>query len=80
MPRSAEERVAPVLMAATAALALLPLVWHGNIPGHGINCSMAIVIPGGPVTSTLLNLFFLLMLCARFARNFAVTNLQVYQP
>ena len=67
--RGAEERLAPILMtAATAGLALLPLVWRGNIPGHEIEYPMAIVIPGGLATSTLLNIFLLPVLYGRFSR------------
>ena len=66
--RGAEERLAPILMtAATAGLALLPLVWRGNLPGHEIEYPMAIVILGGLVTSTLLNIFLLPVLYSRFA-------------
>ncbi len=67
--RGAEERLAPILMtAACAALALLPLVVRGNIPGHEIEYPMAVVILGGLVTSTLLNLFLMPALYARFGR------------
>ena len=56
--RGARERVAPIMMTAlTAGLALMPLVIAGNIPGHEIEHPMAIVILGGLVTSTLVNLF-----------------------
>ncbi|MES2466435.1 MAG: efflux RND transporter permease subunit [Verrucomicrobiota bacterium] len=66
--RGAEERLAPILMtAATASLALLPLVWRGNIPGHEIEYPMAIVILGGLATSTLLNIFLLPVLYGKFA-------------
>ena len=66
--RGAEEPLAPILMtAATAGPALLPLVWRDNIPGHEIEYPMAIVILGGLVTSTLLNIFLLPSLYIRFA-------------
>ena len=56
--QGARERLAPILMTAlTAGLALAPLVWAGDIPGHEIEHPMAIVILGGLVTSTLVNLF-----------------------
>lgn len=56
--RGARERVAPILMTAlTTGLALVPLVAAGNLPGHEIEYPMAIVIIGGLVTSTLVNLF-----------------------
>ncbi|HWB01937.1 MAG TPA: efflux RND transporter permease subunit [Verrucomicrobiales bacterium] len=68
--RGAEERLAPILMtAATAGLALLPLVWRGNIPGHEIEYPMALVILGGLATSTLLNLFLLPVLYGRFGES-----------
>lgn len=56
--QGARERIAPIMMTAlTAGLALAPLVIAGNIPGHEIEHPMAIVILGGLVTSTLVNLF-----------------------
>lgn len=56
--RGAGERLAPILMTTLATgLALVPLVVMGNIPGHEIEHPMAVVILGGLVTSTLLNLF-----------------------
>lgn len=58
--RGAEERLTPILMTAgCAALALLPLVIKGNVPGHEIEYPMAVVILGGLVTSTMLNLLLL---------------------
>jgi len=71
--RGAEERLTPILMtAACAALALLPLVWRGNIPGHEIEFPMATVILGGLVTSTLLNLFLMPALYLAFGRRPAI--------
>ncbi|MGH6915694.1 MAG: efflux RND transporter permease subunit, partial [Geminicoccales bacterium] len=56
--RGARERLAPILMTAiTTGVALVPLVVVGDIPGHEIEYPMAVVILGGLVTSTLLNLF-----------------------
>lgn len=56
--QGARDRVSPILMTAlTTGLALVPLVWSGNLPGHEIEYPMAIVILGGLVTSTLVNLF-----------------------
>jgi Cu/Ag efflux pump CusA len=45
------------MTAFSAALALLPLVIAGAVPGHEIEYPMAVVILGGLATSTLLNLF-----------------------
>ena len=67
--RGAQERLAPILMTALATgLALVPLAVAGSIPGHEIEHPMAIVILGGLVTSTLLNLFVLPSLYLRFAK------------
>jgi Cu/Ag efflux pump CusA len=58
--RGAEERLAPILMTAlTTGLALLPLAVTGNKPGHEIEYPLAVVILGGLITSTVLNLFLL---------------------
>ncbi len=58
--RGAEERLTPILMTAgCAALALVPLVLKGNVPGQEIEFPMALVILGGLVTSTLLNLLLM---------------------
>jgi len=66
--RGSEERLAPILMTALAtALALVPLVVNGNQPGHEIEHPLAVVILGGLVTSTLLNLLLLPALYLRFA-------------
>jgi CzcA family heavy metal efflux pump len=67
--RGARERLAPILMTASATgLALVPLVIAGDLPGHEIEHPMAVVILGGLVTSTLLNLFVVPSLYLRFAR------------
>jgi CzcA family heavy metal efflux pump len=56
--RGARERVAPIVMTAlTTGLALIPLAISGNLPGHEIEHPMSIVILGGLITSTLINLF-----------------------
>jgi Cu/Ag efflux pump CusA len=54
------------MTASTTGLALIPLVVAGNIPGHEIELPMAIVILGGLVTSTLLNLFIIPPLYLKF--------------
>jgi Cu/Ag efflux pump CusA len=56
------------MTAATTGLALVPLIIAGNIPGHEIELPMAIVITGGLVTSTLLNLFVVPSLYLRFGK------------
>lgn len=65
--RGSRERVVPILMTAlTTGLAILPFALSGNIPGQEIVFPMAIVILGGLVTSTLVNLFALPALYLRF--------------
>ena len=68
--RGARERLSPILMTALATgLALVPLVAAGDLPGAEIEHPMAIVILGGLLTSTLLNLFILPSLYLRFGRS-----------
>jgi Cu/Ag efflux pump CusA len=65
--RGAEERLAPILMTALAtALALVPIALGGTRPGYEIEHPLAVVILGGLVTSTLLNLFVVPALYFRF--------------
>jgi Cu/Ag efflux pump CusA len=52
------DRLNPILMTAlTAALALIPLVVNGDKPGNEIQSPMAVVVLGGLLTSTLLNIY-----------------------
>ena len=68
--RGARERLAPILMTALAAgLALIPLAISGDIPGQEIEYPMAIVILGGLITSTVLNLFIVPSLYLRFGKD-----------
>ncbi|GJL77810.1 MAG: cation transporter [Nitrospinaceae bacterium] len=65
--RGAGERLSPILMTTLCtAMALLPLVIWGDIPGHEIEHPMAIVILGGLLTSTLLTLFVVPVLYFKF--------------
>ena len=67
--RGARERISPIMMTAlTTALALAPLLIAGTIPGHEIEHPMAVVILGGLITSTLLNLFVIPSLYLKFGR------------
>jgi CzcA family heavy metal efflux pump len=67
--RGSRERLAPILMTAlTTGLALVPLVLSGNLPGQEIEYPMSIVILGGLITTTLLNLFVLPSLYLRFGQ------------
>lgn len=67
--RGASERLVPILMTAlVTALALMPLAVTSGAPGNEIEGPMAIVILGGLITSTALNLIVLPTLALRYAR------------
>jgi CzcA family heavy metal efflux pump len=67
--RGASERLIPVLMTAiVTGLGLLPIALGSGEVGREIEGPMAIVILGGLVTSTLLNLLVLPTLALRFGR------------
>jgi CzcA family heavy metal efflux pump len=67
--RGASERLTPVLMTAlVTSLGLLPLALGSGAAGREIEGPMALVILGGLVTSTALNLLVLPTLALRFGR------------
>ncbi len=67
--QGAAERLAPILMTAlVTALGLLPLAIGSGAAGQEIEGPLAIVILGGLVTSTALNLLVLPTLALRFGR------------
>ncbi len=67
--RGASERLNPILMTAiVTALGLLPMAWGSGQPGREIDGPMAIVILGGLVTSTALNLLVLPTLALRYGK------------
>ena len=67
--RGAEERLVPILMTAlVTALGLLPLAVGSGEAGREIEGPMSIVILGGLLTSTMLNLLVLPTLALRFGR------------
>lgn len=52
------DRLNPILMTAlSSALALIPLAVRGNLPGNEIQSPLAVVILGGLLSSTILNIF-----------------------
>jgi len=64
------ERLIPILMTAlTASLALIPLAVRGTAPGNEIQSPMAIVILGGLVTATFLNMIVMPVLFHRYFRD-----------
>lgn len=67
--RGAGERLIPILMTAlVTGLGLLPLALGSGAAGREIEGPMAVVILGGLVTSTLLNLLVLPTLALRYGR------------
>lgn len=55
--QGSQERLIPILMTAlTAVLGLVPLAWAAGEPGSELLAPLAVVILGGLVSSTLLNL------------------------
>ncbi|HNN93592.1 MAG TPA: efflux RND transporter permease subunit [Pseudomonadota bacterium] len=67
--RGAEERLIPVLMTALCAgLSLLPIVVRGALPGYEIEHPMAVVIIGGLLSSTSLNLLLMPVLYSAYGR------------
>lgn len=68
--RGSVERLTPVLMTAlTAALALIPLAIAANEPGSEIQAPMAVVILGGLLSSTALNMIVIPALFVKYGRN-----------
>ncbi len=58
--RGSLERLSPILMTAlTAGLALIPLAFGGGEPGNELQTPMAIVILGGLISATALNMLVL---------------------
>ena len=63
------ERLVPILMTALATgLALLPLALRGDRPGYEIEHPMSVVILGGLLSSTVMNLLLLPSLYLRWGR------------
>ncbi|RZL88356.1 MAG: efflux RND transporter permease subunit [Variovorax sp.] len=81
--RGAGERLSPILMTTLCtALALLPLIVPGSIPGHEVEHPMAVAILGGISTSSLLSLFVIPILYLRYGAGEPVEALspQVASP
>ena len=70
--RGSLERLVPVTMTAlTAGLALIPLVLAADLPGKEILYPVAVVILGGLISSTFLDMAITPAVFYRFGRNAA---------
>ena len=71
--RAAQDRLAPIVMTTLAtALALTPFAVRSPVPGLEILHPMAVIILGGLITSTLVNLFIVPSLYLHFAPSASV--------
>lgn len=69
MIRACQDRLNPILMTAlTSALALVPMVLASDRAGNEIQSPMAIVVLGGLLSSTLLNLFVMPVIYETYRR------------
>jgi Cu/Ag efflux pump CusA len=67
--QGSEERLAPILMTAlSAGLALIPLVLAADEPGNEIQAPMGVVLLGGLLSSTALNMVVVPTLFRRYGR------------
>ena len=67
--KASGERLLPILMTAlVTGIGLLPIVVGRSAPGREIEGPMALVILGGLISSTILNLFFLPWLTFRYGK------------
>ncbi len=79
--RGTQERLVPVLMTALAAgCALIPLLWSAHEPGKEILYPVAVVIVGGLISSTLLDLVVTPAVFFAFGRKAAEKALLLHAP
>lgn len=73
------DRLTPILMMAiSTALALLPLALNADAPGNEIQSPMALVILGGLITSTLLNMIVIPIVYGWIAKNKNTTDETIF--
>ena len=64
------DRLTPILMTAfTSALALVPMILNGSASGNEIQSPMAVVVLGGLLSSTLLNIYIIPIVYRWVVRN-----------
>ncbi|MDH4466414.1 MAG: efflux RND transporter permease subunit [Bacteriovoracaceae bacterium] len=75
--RGSQERLVPVLMTAlTAILGLLPLALAGGLPGREILHPVAVVIVGGLISSTLLDIIVTPTIFFHFGKNSCAKSIE----
>lgn len=68
--KGSTDRLLPIIMTAlTSALALIPIALRGGEPGNELQSPLAIVILGGLITSTFLNIFIVPILYRYISKN-----------
>ncbi|MFA6239104.1 MAG: efflux RND transporter permease subunit [Bacteriovorax sp.] len=79
--RGSQERLVPVLMTAlTAILGLVPLVLAGDDAGKEILHPVAVVIVGGLISSTLLDIFVTPTIFYHYGKNSALHSIKKTNP
>jgi Cu/Ag efflux pump CusA len=79
--RGSLERLSPILMTAlTAGLALIPLALGGGEPGNELQTPMAIVILGGLLSATALNMVVLPALYRLFGEQTVPSKEEAREP
>ena len=75
------DRFNPILMTAlTTALSLVPMVLAADHPGNEIQAPMAVVVLGGLITSTLLNIFVIPIVYEWYAKRHASKDTHLTNP
>ncbi len=67
--KGSADRFNPIIMTAlTTALSLVPMILAADHPGNEIQAPMAVVVLGGLITSTLLNIFVIPIVYERYSK------------
>ena len=76
--KGSADRLNPIIMTAlTSALALIPLVLSADKPGNEIQSPMAVVVLGGLLTSTILNIFIVPVVYSMLKKRGIIKSVQL---